>query len=37
MTAKYENMAIHAGLYRENQIFVSCKANLKMEYGACFQ
>lgn len=37
MTAKYENIAIHAGLYRANQIFLSCEANKKMEYGVCFQ
>lgn len=29
MTVKYENIAIHAGLYRANQIFLSCEANKK--------
>lgn len=31
MTAKYETIIIHAGLYRANQMFLSCDTNKK--YG----
>ncbi len=36
MTAKYENIAIHAGLYRANQIFLSCEANKKWSMAYVF-